>query len=183
MEGCADPQRPSPAPKSQPAAELQPAGRTPARNPHHVPKATGLLPHHSQLQISPTPPAANPRASSWTQRLAESFPKSRRLSEPWPSQREGFKELLPGPVLATHTGSLAGGCSPPQNTSWRSGKAHAPPAILPAPLQPHSSGKGGGKPTRPGKEPCCAQPSRGKIRDAESHHSAWKKARRLVFTL
>lgn len=61
------PQTPSPAPKSQPAARLQPAGRTPARNPHHVPKATGLLPHHSQLQISPTPPAANPRASSWTQ--------------------------------------------------------------------------------------------------------------------
>lgn len=88
-EGCADPKTPSPAPKSQPAAGMQPAGRTPTPNPDHVPKATGLLPHRSQLQISPTPPAANPPASSWTQRFAESFPKSRSLSEPQPSQREG----------------------------------------------------------------------------------------------
>lgn len=76
-EGCVDPKTPSPAPKSQPAAGLQPAGRTPAHNPHHVPKATGLLPYHSQLQLSPTPPTTNPHANSWTQRLAESFPKSR----------------------------------------------------------------------------------------------------------
>lgn len=130
-EGCADPKMPSPAPKSHPAAGIQPAGRTPAPNPHHVPKATGRLPHHSQLQISPTPPAANPRASSWTQRFTESFPKSRSPSEPQPSQRADSKELLASPVLAIHIGSLASGSSPPQNTPWRSGKAHAPPATLP----------------------------------------------------
>ncbi|XP_037999635.1 vegetative cell wall protein gp1-like [Motacilla alba alba] len=106
--GSADPKTPSPAPKSQPAAGMQPAGRTPAPNPHHVPKAIGLLPHRSQLQISPTPPTANPRASSWTQRFPESFPKSRSLS---PSQVKGkalpdCKELLPSPVLAIHTGSV-----------------------------------------------------------------------------
>lgn len=157
--GMCRPQNPQPSPKepaSSRAACSRQAGLLPIipttcpRPPGccHTMLSSGF--HPRLLPLIPVP-AAGHRGS-----LSPSQNPGACLS---PGQVKGkapddCKEIHPGSVLAIHTGSLASGSSPAQNIPWRSGKAHAPRAILPAPLQPHSLGEERGKPTMPRKEPC-----------------------------